>query len=266
MKVFLPMMLLLVVGCANTRYVAIPKVNDNGVSVETQYKYRLSDYKVKSKSVKFDTIKNSLERNFPNVFSDDGIPVAISENNVREFKQNYQWTALLFLGSAFTLPIVTEDEKQKEFHVEVLNNEGEKGNYDIYFGKGSAISFFSPLGCLFWNGTPDGEGYRCYSETVFNEAQDSDCRFEVNRLAIGYGAAVKLKELEIAGKIDPEKLKRQPSPVVQPSIQPAVVKQPEVSSPASDVKVVPDKAIAPVSPTPAVSNPVQMFEMESISL
>ena len=250
-------------GCMMVRYTAIPKVDGNSVLLNMKYRYRIVGYKVGTSSIKFDMVKQTMERDYPGVFADDGIPFVLSESKINSEK-SYLWTCFLFGFSAFTLPGIEEDKEDYRYEVQV--GDVSCAEYGIRYEKGSSITLFSPLGALFWHGEPDMGGYKGFYGSFFNEKVDSDNKYEINRRAIAYGVAVKLRELEIAGKIDPEKIKRKPSPAAQPPTQSAIVEQPKVSSPASDVKVVPDNAIAPVSPVPAASNSVQMFEMESISL
>ena len=87
-------MLMLVAGCANVRHVAIPKVNDIGPHVVTQNKCRLAGYKVGQRDIQFGDIKDSLERNYPNVFADSGIPFTIQETENVNFSTKYGWTFL----------------------------------------------------------------------------------------------------------------------------------------------------------------------------
>lgn len=263
MRIFLLLLLLGSVGCTMVRYTAIPKVNSDAVLHNMKFRYRLAGYKVGTTSHDFDQVKQTMEREYPSVFADDGIPFVLLESRTRR-EENYGWTALLCLCSAFTLPMVMEDKKDCRYVVQI--GEISFAEYDIRYEKGSSVTLFSPLGAFFWHGEPDMGGYKGFYGSFFNEKVDADNKYEINRRAIAYGAAVKLRELEIAGKIDPEKIKRKPLSVAQPPTQPVVVKHHKASSSDSDVKVEPDNAIAPVSPASAASNSVQMFEVDSISL
>lgn len=244
-------------GCMMVRYTAIPKVDGNSVLLNMKYRYRIVGYKVGTNWVKFDMVKQTMEREYPAVFADDGIPFVLSESKINSEK-SYLWTCFLFGFSAFTLPGIEENKEDYRYEVQV--GDVSCAEYGIRYEKGSSITLFSPLGALFWHGEPDMGGYKGFYGSFFNEKVDADNKFEINRKAIAYGAAVKLRELEIAGKIDPERLKRTPSPAIQAPLQPAIVNRPKVSPPESDVNAVPE------APIPVVSKPVQVFEVDNITI
>jgi hypothetical protein len=239
-------------GCVNMRYSAIPRVENVGCSVKTKFTYRLVGYKVKGKNVEFADIKKAFEEIYPSVFSDNGLPIVIDESKVRNFESAYGWTAVLSLFSVFTLPIVTEEKKDVEFEVAVLLSDNPTEKYDIQFGKAEAATIFSPIGCFFWNGAPESNGCQCFSKTVLNEGVNDSHRVEVNRMAIAYGAAVRLKELEDIGLIDPAKLKRKTAEVNQ-------------SNEVHDKIVISHKMQVKEHPIDK-QRPIQMIEIENISL
>lgn len=234
------------------RYTAIPKVDCSNMSLKTKYRYRMVGYKVGTNWHTFDQIKHAMEREYPDVFSDDGIPFVLSESKVNS-EQNYVWTAVIGLCSAFTLPIINEHKNDYKYAVQV--GDIAPSEYNIRYEKGSSVTLFSPIGALFWHGKPDMGGYKGFYGSFFNENVGADNMYAINRSAIAYGVAVKLMELEMAGKIVQEKLKRKPSPVVHPS----------QSTPVQKQNILPDKKPAGM-PAPAVPRSIQVYEVEDISL
>ena len=233
------------------RYTAIPKVDGGNVPLNMKYRYRMVGYKVGTNWQTFDQVKQTMEREYPGVFADDGIPFVLSESP-KSSEQNYVWTGLIGFFSAFTLPMVMEDKE--DYAYEVIIGDVPLAEYDMRYEKGSSVTLFSPLGALFWHGKPDMGEYKGFYGSFFNEKVDADNKYAINRSAIAYGAAVKLKELELSGKIDPEKLKRKPSPIVQTSQSKAVQRQ----------NIVSDKKPIDI-PVPAKTRSVQAYEVENLT-
>lgn len=228
-----------VVGCTNVRYSAIPKVSDIGTHVVTRDKYRLSGYMVGQRSVQFGDIKDSLERNYPNVFADNGIPFSIQETANRNFKSEYGWTFLFpYLLSIGTLPMVTHVEHDTLFTVNVG---GVNVEYEINIAMDQALTCYTPFALMCYNAPPDTYGYRGFYR-VKAYGGDND-RVIANRLAIGYATAVKLKELEQNGRM---------TTVLEPKQVPAV------TSPASETP--------PNASAPSGSRPAQVYEVKDITL
>lgn len=251
MKCILFFLLFCFTGCMMVRYTAIPKVDGGDVSFNTKYRYRMVGYKVGANWQAFDQVKQTMEHEYPGVFSDDGIPFVLLETEIRS-EQNYIWTFALYGFSAFTFPGIQEDIEDYKYAVKI--GDDLFAEYDMRYEKGSSITLFSPLGALFWHGKPDMGEYKGFYGSFFNEKVDADNKYAINRSAIAYGAAIKLRELELSGKIDPEKLKRKPLPVVQPSQSKAVQRQ----------NIVSDKKPIDI-PVPAKSRSVQVYEVENLT-
>ena len=230
------------VGCVNVRHVAIPKVNDIGFPVATQNKYRLAGYMAGQRNYEFGDIKESLERTYPNVFADDGIPFTIRETGNKNFNSKYGWTLLFpYLLSIGTLPMVLHSEHDTGFMVELDGTGKIHAEYEVNISKDEALTCYTPFALFCYNGRPETTDYRAFYKT---EAYGGDSnKFRVNRSAIGYGAAVKLKELEQSGAIK-EFMATKPVPASTSSIT----------------------NIPSASAIPSVKGPLQMFEVDSISL
>lgn len=229
-------------GCVNVRHVAIPKVTDIGPHVVTQNKYRLTGYMVGQRNFQFGDIKDALEREYPSVFADSGIPFTIRETGNTNFDTKYGWTFLFpYLLSMGTLPMVTHSEHDTGFVID-LNDAGHaRVEYEINISLDKSLTCYTPFALFCYNSQPETRGYRgFYRVNAYGGESD---RLIVNRSAIGYGAAVRLKELEQAGAI---KGLTDPKPI-----------------PASTTSItdVPPAPVVPASPTPS-----QMFELNSISL
>lgn len=258
-------------GCLNVRYVAIPNVEDIGQDIATQYRYRLAGYKVGAKSVAYAGIKADLERFYPNVFANNGIPIVIQEVGSTNFSAKYHWTILFpYLVSFGTLPMIKHSEHDTIFAIAFKDQGYIQSKYEINIALDKALTCYTPFALLCYNNPPETHGHRAFYRV---KAYGGDTeRIQVNRLAIGYGAAVRLKELETAGKIDPLKRKPKIQPVARPSDKPESVKQPSRMNSAISPSAVPvsketqEGAANPIGPVPVVSKPVQMFDVENISL
>lgn len=272
-RIFLGAFLLaLAAGCSNVRFSAVPKVENLGEPIATKYTYRLAGYKVRGKPIEFAEIKEAYEAAYPSVFSDDGFPIELHEREVRNRDADHEWTVLLSLGSAFVLPYVKNEKKDLDFDVTVLSSDSPREHCEIHIERAEAVTMFSPLGCFFWNGRPDTGGYRCFAKTVFNEGHYDSHRVEINRLAMGYGVAVRLKQLEAAGRIIPAKFKRKAPPVTPaPGKNPLPVTKPSQpvpngSKPEKPASATPPAPVPPAPPVPAKVRPAQMFEVDNITL
>ena len=222
--VFVLLLFLLLVssGCMTARYTAIAMVDNIG-PVRTQQKYRLAGYSGSyihegvehTREYKLDGLRSQIEYTFPEVFASDGIPFVIHEGLKKNHKHSDSlfFTALLYLCSAFTFPIVAEETYNTDFSIRLLDNENTNASARMRFEEGSAVSCFSPLALFFWHGTPDTGGYRGYFNTVCQKPASvhQEKKLAANRIGIGYAIAVKLKQLEDAGKIRAPA----PAPVVE---------------------------------------------------
>ena len=141
-----------------------------------------------------------MEHDYPDVFADNGIPFTIVETGRSNEDIKYSWTAFLFLGSAGTLPVVTQTEHDTSFVVSLGGTGGVQAKYDIGFSYSSAVAFFTPFPLFFFRDPLDTRGYRGFCKS---DASDTE-KVKANRSAIGYGTAVRLKELERDGMIKAE--------------------------------------------------------------
>ena len=229
-------------GCVNVRHVAIPKVNDIGPRVVTENKYRLAGYAIGQRNYQFGDIKDFLERSYPNVFADSGIPFTIRETKRANFSTKYGWTFLFpYLLSMGTLPMVMHSEHDTGFTID-LNGAGRAhAEYEVNISMDKSLTCYTPFALLCYNGEPETHGHRGFYRVKAYGGNSN--RISVNRSAIGYGAAVKLKELEQAGAIK------------------ALADSKPIPASTSSVTNVP-----PASAVPSVKAPSQTFELNSISL
>ena len=198
----------LISGCYNVRFAAIVEAPDVGPNVITKYKYRLAEYYfVKNGSFvrgSFDKLKSNLERFYPNVFSDSGIPFALYESASFDSKSKYEATMLLYIFSCGTLPYCQHSGYREKFTVVVKNGQkSEKASITGKFLTSSALTCYTPIALACFNDPPmdyGTENQRCFWNTIaYGSNKD---KFKINHQAIAYGLAIRLREMELAGKVE----------------------------------------------------------------
>jgi len=199
-------------GCMSERKSGVPMVDDIGADVSTRYRYRLSCV---YKGEKSETVKlrgDLLASCYPSVFSDNGLPIVL-RIQFNEFESFGAWTTLLSLCSLSVIPGITHWETTFNCAVELADESDGKAAFDLVNVFEQACSILVPSGFFVYTGDKKVPGRRVFSENrqyinSGNEIYDpSDfVGFVRNnvpfRRALAYAVAVKIKELEDAGKID----------------------------------------------------------------
>ena len=211
------LMFILVSGCAQYRKIVVPEVADIGAEIKTKNKYRL---------IKPDELRSVFERVQPGVFSSDGIPFILQEGEYRIIDEPgaaFLPYCVLCGFTMLTLPIVEWSEKSLAYTIRIGGRDGEKSVFDLR-DKSDSNTSLSPLSLLFPYGEPPPiSGRRLYSHrhtNCFPDQADHDRNNgEIKRItdsAIAYGVAVRLKEMEDAGKINAAKLvQKNVAPIVR---------------------------------------------------
>jgi hypothetical protein len=207
------MLAIALAGCGTTRYVAQPRVSGVGHNISTRNRYKIVDYLVLSKGTfvktKFDQIKSDMERLYPDVFGDDGIPFVLRQyGSYDAMKEGSAASGLLFLCTGFIFPIIERESIMAKYSIEFVRDNTITKGWDTLIMEDSAMGAWTPIPLMMYNSAPTGLGdYPFFWESTKNVGEMAlPVRYKLNRQAIAYAAAVKLKELEDAGKIDVAKL------------------------------------------------------------
>ena len=199
-------------GCMSERRSAVPMVDDIGADVSTRYRYRLSCV---YKGEKSETVKlrgDLLASCYPSVFSDNGLPIVL-RIQFNKFESFDAWTTLLSLCSLSVIPAIEHWETTFNCAVELSDESDGKAAFDLVNVFEQACSILVPSGFFVYTGDKKVPGRRVFSENrqYINSGNSIyDPRDFVGfvrnnvpfRRALAYAVAVKIKEIEDAGKID----------------------------------------------------------------
>lgn len=208
-------------GCVYTRYTAIPQVEDKGAEITTRFRYRLEEYRPPkklnyskaSRGRLTGDLRKTMEREFPGVFSPEGIPFNVSrlESCV---SQGDVGTGILgglisFL-SLSAIPRVLHQYRDTAFQIDLSEDDTLYAKADVKYMV-DTVSSLLPLAMLYFNGVPEvspgarywyerqyGPGATMYEHSGFDPNLQSDS----DRKALAYAVSVRLKELEDAGALD----------------------------------------------------------------
>ena len=205
-----------VAGCMNNRFSVVPRVRDVGTSIRTNNRYTLTGFYVGDtrKSVEgngYQAMKFELERSFPDVFGDGGIPFVLRDNGFRDYHTDYGWTALIYIFSLTTLPMIQRHEQTGFFVVEFPHRQ-ETFNLEIRKIWDESMTCYTPFAWLALNDPLEVEGHRSFSTIRSTTLLDQEkiarnWHFpkgglsEVERKAVAYGVVQQLHELETAGHV-----------------------------------------------------------------
>ena len=209
------------VGCVQHRRWASPGVTDMGEQIVTRNKYRVVKFIPRAMTQKDvfyatfatkETIVSAMEEYYPGVSASDGIPVVVEEDSLCDVVNHTQWTIFMpFLCSVMTLPYVMELEAHSRYTIKI----GEDAvDFDVRFKDDGVATVLSPIALLFpYNEHPSfAKTEFAWTDMQTALTEEKSIRFGNSRVdsrAIAHGIAVKLKELEDAGKIDAMKLPHQ---------------------------------------------------------
>ena len=214
-------LLMLCTGCSFTRYTAIPQVNDRGETISTRFKYRLEEYRL-PKGMQIDNaqrvkltgeLRKTMVEMFPGVFSDDGLPFIVTRGDSKFSQGSFGVSflnALVFFGSAFTIPRVLHNYRDTSFSFDLCEDDAIYEKADVKYIEDIAVSL-SPIAMFCYTDRPDVPSDRRFwyvreyaGGTASLDWPGCDPRIvvEPNRKALAYAVAVKLKELEDSGRIE----------------------------------------------------------------
>lgn len=214
-----------VVGCASIRYATMVDVPDIGVRIATKYRYYCVGMAQEDFHRWLDEGKEDAENAFlpgktldamnqlglskfqPNVFSQNGIPILVARRLISDERWGHSDAAKLgwfvfYMCTAGLLPFNAHgSEEEMQIQVAIAYDESIEKQILIKERRDEIDSMFTPLAFLFYHGKPTFSGHeksKVFSKTV--------CRVGAGPCytgdeALAYGLAVKLKELEDAGKI-----------------------------------------------------------------
>ena len=216
----------LYVGCVNRRGVITPLVPDMGPHIETRNKYRISEVAFRFKDGKVRT-DNSAElinfyqtilKNQPGVFSEHGMPFRLTVNtSSTKHEQKGGWTFLMFIATVGILPIYSEYDVHIDLEISV---QGDTVAPVCLHHKGaSATTLFSPIAKL----VAIDEYKADAGHRGFNKCTDKG-------EALAYGLAVRLKELEEAGKISVGRIQAYNTVTPSVSVEPHPIEPPKQES------------------------------------
>ena len=236
---------IIVGGCLSQRRSVVPLVENVGGEVSTKYRYRLSCvyYDEMAEQVSFDG--SFLGRQYPQVFSATGLPFVLRINNGGKIAVGGTWTSVLAVCTCGIVPFFHNYTMEYNCYVELADDADIRAPFGLTSMNDSASAPL-PTAYLFYNDAAEVDGRRVFCEATKHSADkdpsmefvfsmsaviDYSSRlagggygikgFEVKASTLGqqalaYALAVKLKELEAAGKIDAMLKKRAESRSVSP--------------------------------------------------
>ena len=207
-------------GCVFTRYTAIPLVENNG-TLKTRHRYRLEEYRWSQADAMVSNdrrlycaslLRTTLESEYPNVFSENGIPFSITEGEANYSQGSVivsLGNALVFFGTLYVIPRVLHDYYDIRFSLEVGGNEDAHRFIDMKYENDVAASL-SPFAMFCYTDPPTVEpGKKYYYERKYGHSTDNTMYMQgvtslgcdAARKALAYAIAVKLMELENSGAV-----------------------------------------------------------------
>lgn len=194
-------------------------VDDVGDVISTKYRYNIKDaedlFHLMSgydDLYNFSNDKsyaiNRVMAQYPNVFSNSGIPLAITIESARSGAKN-QWTVLLTILSATLFPQI--DSSSFELSFDVVVGDDVETQFSMTSAKDSARGIF-PTALIPFGRMPNCGEKRVYGRSDravgLDSAVQNSCETLISQNSgfylegFAYGVAAKLKELEDSGKID----------------------------------------------------------------
>lgn len=204
-------------GCGHFRFSAVPEVPPKGDEIETRNRYRLADlnYLIRSGELReadMEAVKRMqtvFVQTQNSVFAEDGVCLKLVFRGEVSSDTSYQWSVFVpFMCSLAFLPAWMRIDKTYEYEVRIAGVElnPEDGRLRVSTEKSYSRSNFTPLSLLFHYGRPNTSKKYYYrtgtyhlDEMKYVSAEDR----ELQDKAVAYGVAVRLKELEDRGIIQP---------------------------------------------------------------
>lgn len=201
---------LLLSGCGHFRHLAISETQPSA-GVQTKNRYRLFQFCVRQNGKyvnlnqdEFASVWEAFKSTIPNVFAEDGKPIAVYLDSTGDRNSKYGWTVLFpFLLSAFTLPMWSHNEWRSNYSIRFKRPKkvegGLRNTYTVKMEFDLNMSCYTPISLFFPysdSRTEDGGRPFCRSGVhTMGEIDQSEKEVIINS-AIAYGAACTLKQLE----------------------------------------------------------------------
>ena len=211
---------LLPLGCIHTRQYDVVSARDIGFPVVTQNHYKFvgyksysengdnEEYKARSEAIYMTKWNREFGQCLPDVFRDDGLPFTIHEVDVKSGGGIDMIPIPIIYG--FILPDLQRSQATKDYLIEIEQN-GTKISTPLRHTSSYSHALCTwPIAYLFYNGTPDLPETKAEERCSYSRHANSFFGKELfyseepaytNFSLFAYGIAVKLKELEDAGKI-----------------------------------------------------------------
>ena len=191
----------LLVGCQYGRMTASANVQDYGEKVSTKYRYRVVS---EEKDLYGKFLRDRLQEYQPDVFSDDGIPIVITNKTIMHRKSGGLGSPLHLLSMCtFNLLPYSETEHSHRSHTIAIGTK-KISSAEVCLSKKEWGSFMPFLGRLL---DLCNNRESCFSKSKeFSVSYDliskSSVESDLHKEVMAYGIAVKLKEAEQLGLID----------------------------------------------------------------
>lgn len=191
--------MMLLAGCRYGRMTASVNVQDCGEKVSTKYRYRVVS---EEKDMYGNFQRDRLREYQPDVFSDDGIPIVITNKTISH-KKSGTLSRMFSLLTVGVFPFFDTAHSHKRTSVSIESKEISSFDLCVYKDEASSlIPFFAQF-------IHFGNGKSCFSSASKFYSCNYDMDYaqylqgtELHEKATAYGIAVKLKEAEQLGLID----------------------------------------------------------------
>ena len=209
------MVALLLSGCGHFRYLATSETQPS-VGVQTKNRYRLFQFCVKQNGKYVNLNKQAFasawatfKSTVPNVFAEDGKPVAVYLDYTGDRQTKYGWTLLFpYLLTLGVFPMWDHHEWRSHYSIRFKKPKkvegGLRNSYSVKMERDWNMNIYGPIALCFPYGTPvpDGSGRPFYrKQTHVLGSTDTQANAVVINSAIAYGAACTLKQLEDDGAL-----------------------------------------------------------------
>ena len=192
-------------SCAHVHTSVAVNVNDMGERVRTKYKYRVNS--VCMGLLHFET--SDFAKWQPDVFDANGVLVTFLEKQVVERcveeRRACGWPVMLPMLAAMScciVPMVETSHAHKTWPFCINGERGDIVSFEACVHADSAFGCAPLLWLLcWWNTDTCYSGKRTFDSHVMDAASSAFIDDEVQKCAMAYGLAVRLKELEDRGQI-----------------------------------------------------------------
>ena len=206
---------LLLFGCGHFRYLATSETQPVE-GVQTKNHYRLFQFCVRQKGKyvnvsqqNFASIWTAFKSTVPNVFADDGKPVAVYLDYTNDRQTKNRWTLFFPYGLTLgVLPTWGHSEWRSHYSIRFKKPKkvdgGLRNSFSVKMERDMNMNLYGPIALCFPYGTPvpDDSGRHFYRKQahVFGSI-DQQANGVVIDSAIAYGAACTLRRMEEDGTL-----------------------------------------------------------------